>query len=164
MQRTDIIDEHDVPIVIEAFFKQGGLMFEGSDTYDRDSQEFHDVATVVEYIQSKRDNGYVLVMLAYYDPAIEGYINVRTTEVDPKRFNGAKTRRSLEGWGLIYINFGFVNAPRVEVNISVNSHKRALNWADTGHRMKSPDLWNWKLVESHARRGIRALRKCAQSV
>ncbi|MEL7547945.1 MAG: hypothetical protein AAGJ84_14935 [Pseudomonadota bacterium] len=161
MQRTDDIDERDLQTVIDAFFEEGGKMFEGSDTYDRISQEFHDTKSVCEYIQSQRAKGYVLVMLAFYDPAAQGYINVRETEVDPERFNGAKLRQSLEGWGLIYINLGFVDAPRVEVNISVNSQKRAFNWASTCHRMKSPDLWNWKLVERHARRGIRVLRKFA---
>jgi hypothetical protein len=47
----------------------------------------------------------------------------------------------------------------IACRIAVNTEKRAQNWANTFIELKSPSLWNWKVVESQTRKLIRELKK-----
>ncbi|MEL6197951.1 MAG: hypothetical protein AAFT19_08900 [Pseudomonadota bacterium] len=161
MQRTDTIPIDRVPDILAAFFDAPVVVYENGDTYDRPSAEFRDVPSVLRHIEAKRADGHVFVALAIYDPASKGHLHHRQTEVDPARFRGARMRWTLEGWGLIRLYLRFRDDDRVEVEITVNSEKRASAWARPEDPLQSPDLWDWTLVARHARRAIRVLRKAA---
>lgn len=165
MQRTDTIAPDKVRAVIEALFAEETIVFEGGGCdYDQWPTEMRDVDSVLAYIEAQRARGYVGVHLATYYPACGGFLLRKETPiVDPTKFKGAKVRREIKGWGLLYLYLTYQPSDEVKVDISVNSAARARNWAGTIDEMGAPASWDWKLVEKHARRAIHVLRKHASA-
>ncbi|MEM6637134.1 MAG: hypothetical protein AAF667_14730 [Pseudomonadota bacterium] len=162
MQRTETIRDSDLSQVIEAFFQEYAIAFEhGASTYGAPPQEYSDAGAVRDYVRSVFERGYKLALVSVYYPAANGRLWRKETTVDPARFNGANIRHEVAGWGMIQIIIRNGSDPMIEVEISVNSAKRAENWANNIAEMGPADAWDWKIVERNARRAIRALRKCA---
>jgi hypothetical protein len=72
-------------------------------------------------------------------------------------------RHELTGWGVIQLQFDFKKRPDIECHIGVNAKKRANLWSSTYPNMGAPGLWSWNVVERHAGRLIRHLRKLGRS-
>jgi len=99
-------------------------------------------------------------MVVYYAAAL-GHVQTRTIALQPEKCGGAAWRETVEGWGLIQVQLQYKVGADVECRVAVNSEKRANAWAQTYPELRSPSLWNWKLVEKQARRLIRVLRSGA---
>lgn len=100
-------------------------------------------------------------LLVHYPEAL-GFVATRVITLQPEKCGGASWREALEGWGLIQLQLQYRVADFVEFRVAVNTEKRAQAWAQTYPEMGAPSLWNWKLVEKHARRLIRVLRSGTQ--
>lgn len=98
-----------------------------------------------------------LAFSLYYQEAA-GSFSVNKIVLNPKYCNGHTFRYRADGWGVIGV-FIEINKSEIECRITVNSKKRAQNWAVINMDMGDPILWNWKVVESKARKLIRFLRK-----
>ena len=80
----------------------------------------------------------------------------------PDAVGGHIYRYTQEGWGLILLQIDFGRYPVVECRVAVNSVERAKKWSSTYPEMKSPDSWDWKVVNRHAGRIVRLLRKLSK--
>jgi hypothetical protein len=96
---------------------------------------------------------------ALYYPDAKGYVSEKRIELKPKACRGHTHRFTQEGWGLIFLQLKFMNDQCAECRVAVNSNTRANNWRDTYPLLKSPDLWDWKVVNQHAGRIVRLVRK-----
>ena len=84
----------------------------------------------------------------------------KKTKLVPEKCNGAKIRYSVEGWGLIQFQL-WLKESGLFCDINSNSEKRALKWESTSPELLSPNLWNWKEVQSQCRRLNRVLKQNA---
>lgn len=90
-----------------------------------------------------------------------GNVEERRIALNPSKCGGHTFRYSIDGWGLILIQITEKLPALVECRIAVNTVARAEKWADTYPEYGNPLMWNWKLVEKHARRLIRHVKKIA---
>ena len=161
MQREETILFESIDTIIEAIYEGNPSVFEAYSGYEREIRYFHDKQSLIEYISeelandSKHKSVYCLVQYS----ETGGFVRKRKVQLDPNRCDGATYRYAMEGWGLIQVQIDLTDRERVRVRFAVNSEKRANNWAGVAPELKSPNLWNWSLVEKNARRMIRVLRK-----
>lgn len=161
MQRTDTVADAYVPSILAAAFQGPACIYEAYSKFDRHLRSFPSLEGLLEYVSSERQLGERHVGLAVHYPDTDGHVHTRKIPLNPAKCGGATWRECVEGWGLIHVQFTFLEGGRASARIAVNSEKRARGWAPTVSDLGDPSLWKWKLVESHARRLIRVLRKGA---
>jgi hypothetical protein len=126
-------------------------------------RSFSSLADLSEYIDTKRKQGVRHVALAVEFRDVKGHVRTRRIALKPEKCEGATWRETVEGWGLVHVQFAFLKDGLVECRVAVNSDKRAAAWASTNPDLRDPKLWDWKVVEKHARRLIRILRQGQES-
>lgn len=164
MQTTQFITVAQLDEVIQAVFAGGTpLVSEAYSDFDCPAANFptaSDLRANIEFVPGEK----TFFHYALYFPDAKGFVLERRIELKPGACNGHTHRFSQEGWGLVFLQIDFRRHPRVECRVAVNSAARARNWSSTYPHLKSPDLWDWKVVDRHAGRLVRLLRKLGKQV
>ena len=163
MQREEIINKADVNKIVNAIYVLGKpKVSEAYSKYDEDIIFFDSASDLMSYINEailKKDK---FLYFSVYYPEAKGFVKKEKIKLIPKKCDGHTFRFCIEGWGIIQFQLDYKKEPNVKCRFAVNTEKRANNWFDTYPELKSPSLWKWKLVEKHARRLIRELKKYDQ--
>lgn len=159
MQSEAKISAANLGEVIDAVFAQGEpLIYESSSEPEDELRQFDTPLALEAEIESHATNERRFVAYSIYYPETKGLIEERRIELIPEKNAGKRFRYLAEGWGLVHLQLTFEDED-ITCRVAVNSEKRALMWRDTYPDHEDPRQWDWKLVEKHARRIIRALKK-----
>jgi hypothetical protein len=161
MQASEKIPLARANSVLDAAFADSAQVWEADSKVDQAILCFPSRAALAAYIQTERDLGKKSVNLAAHYPEALGRVLTTTVTLRPELYTGASWRESVAGWGLIQLQLEFEAGDTVAFRIAVNTEKRANAWAGTYPELGAPSLWNWKVVQKHARRLIRVLRSGA---
>ena len=163
MQTTATIDVDDVPRVVEAIFAiDKPVVSEAYSKFDEEIVIFCSEEELIENITQERESGNKLLTFSVYYPDTQGFREVRKITLKPGAVKGHKYRYAVSGWGVIQFHLERLSDTTLKCYFGVNTEKRANKWIATCPELKSPDLWNWQLVEKHLRRLSRELKKYAQ--
>jgi len=161
MQHEKIIELASVPVLLRALYDHKVVVSESYSEFEKDIIYFAEFKVLENYIVNQLSAGRKFIGIAIFYPETEGLIQKRKIKLNPKKCDGATYRYAVEGWGIIHLQLTNKDAQTISCRLAVNTEKRATAWADTSTEIKSPALWKWQLVEKHARRLIRELKKCA---
>ncbi len=114
-----------------------------------------------EYFNNQLREGSKFTNFVIYYSDAGGFVNKKKIDLNPQKCDDATIRYTYEGWGLVHFQTELVDEKYLKCRFSVNTPKRADAWKTISSHLESPDKWDWKIVEKHARRLIRILRKWA---
>ena len=160
MELGNQIKKENLEDLIDALFIDDPVIYEAYSQPDQELRKFdlkQEVLTYIKEVESRNDN---LVYLSIHYPGTNGYVRKKKIDLKPEKCNGATTRFSTEGWGLIQFQL-WLKDTGLFCDIGSNSEKRAQKWEPTYPELKSPGLWNWKEVGRQCRRLKRVLIQCA---
>ena len=160
MELGNPIKQENLEYLIDALFEDDPEVYEAYSQPDHELRKFGSKQEVLEYIKEVEGRNENLVYLSIHYPETKGYVRIKKIDLKPEKCNGAKTRFSTEGWGLVQFQL-WLKDTGLFCDIGSNSEKRALKWESTYPELKSPELWNWKEVGRQCRRLKRVLKKCA---
>lgn len=158
MQTTQLITTAQLDKVIHAIYVDGPpVVKEAYSKLDTPTATFplpSDLRANIQYVPGQNE----FFHYALYYPAAKGHVIEKRSAL---KFEGSHHahRFSQEGWGLIFLQLTFRDHSRIECRVAVNSSSRAEKWFATYPELKSPDLWDWKVVKRQAGRLVRLLRK-----
>lgn len=161
MQREEKINSERVEDIIDAIFVGQPEIYEADSAPDEELKTFANKSDLMGYISGERAKGFKSISFGIYYSDAGGLIDKKVVKLNPGKCDGATKRYSLTGWGIIFLQMSYKEKGLVSCRFAVNSHKRAAGWESMYPELKSADLWDWKLVEKHARRLIRVLKNCA---
>lgn len=160
MQTTQYISAAQLDEVLRSVFASGSpIVKQASSDFDQPIRVFPTVEALREDMQYTPSSKQAFFSYSIYYPEAKGIVTERRIDLKPGAVPGHTHRFAPQGWGLIQLQCGFRHFPSVECRIAVNSDVRAQNWAATCPEMGSPDLWDWHVVNRHAGRLVRLLRK-----
>jgi hypothetical protein len=163
MQGEAKISAAQVGEVIDAVFAQGNpVAYESYSEPETDLRSFESSLALEAEIEMRVPAERRFVMYSIYYPEAKGLVRKTRYKLIPEKNDGKRFRFSADGWGLIQLQLTFADS-EVTCRVAVNSEKRTLAWSGTYPDHGDPRLWEWKIVEKHARRIIRALKKPNQS-
>ena len=113
-------------------------------------------------IESAFATGQKSLHFALHYPDTKGRVAERKITLNAKKCEGHTWRYTIEGWGLIQFQGDLRHASVIECRVAVNTQKRAEAWAGTYPELRSPCLWDWRVVQFHAGRIIRRMKKIAE--
>ena len=161
MQRTEFIDKNELFELIE--FILSDSKNELYESYSEMEKEIVRINTLTEfqyYFRNRITDGKKQFGFGIYHPESKGKLTITKLKLDPKYCNGKTYRNRIDGWGIIFVNLNLLNVENeIDCRISVNSKKRAENWKSTNPEFGNPELWDWKIIESNARKLISRLKK-----
>ena len=160
MQREETINLECVEEIIDAIFVGEPEIYEADSTPDEELKSFSEKADIMKYISDEQDKGYRFISLGIYYPNAGGVTDRKVINFNPDKCAGTTKKYSFSGWGVLFLQMTYTKGGQVDCRFTVNSQKRATAWEQTYPELKSADLWDWKLVEKHARRLIRILKEC----
>lgn len=159
MQRTEIVERSKIDEIMHLAFQIGEVqIFESYSEMEKEIVEIKDYQHYLDYFKEAINNDKKHIEFGLHYKEANGFRKIQKITLNPKYCDGKKFRYNIEGWGIIYIQLDLTQE-KIECRITVNTQKRAENWVKTNPGLKSPDLWNWKLVESKARKLISKLKK-----
>ena len=163
MQRKEILDPKDLQLVVDSIFESGNpVVYETYSSLDSDTLSFSNAKTLCGYLLIPRSRRDSFVGLSIYYPDAQGIIEKNRIDLDQRYCSGHTFRYETRGWGLIQFQVDLKDTSNIDCRVAVNSATKARTWSDIYPTLGSPDLWDWKVVEKHARRIIRTLRRHAQ--
>ena len=153
MQATATIDFDDVPRVVEAIFAiDNPIVSEAYSKFDEDIVIFYSEEELIGNINQERESGNKLLTFSVYYSDTQGFREVRKIALKPGAVDGHKYRYAVSGWGVIQFHLERLSETTFKCYFGVNTEKRANKWIATYPELKSPNLWNWQLVEKHLRK------------
>ena len=152
------MNSEDLIELVECLFVNDAEVYEAYSGYDQSLRKFLSPSEVLGEIDLASGKKEKLVYLSIYYPGMAGYLRTKKIKLNPSKCNGAKLRYSIEGWGLVHVQF-HLGSSDIRCDISANSEKRAMTWFSTHPELKTPELWNWKEVQKQSRRIKRVLKK-----
>lgn len=158
MQREALIPLSQVELVLSSAFADTPLVYETYSKFDRSVRCFSNLDILKTHVQTERAEGAKYFDLTVHYPETRGHVHTKAINLQPEKCGGATWREKVEGWGLIQLQLTYQEDGVVKCRVAVNTEKRANAWAETVPELGAPSLWNWRLVEKHARRLIRVLR------
>ncbi|MHA7059515.1 hypothetical protein ACWGOQ_0019980 [Aquimarina sp. M1] len=159
MEKTVSIQRQKVDDIIKLAFKIGEVrIFESYSDMDEEIIEIKNYSNYLDYFQESINKKKKYIAFGLYYEEAAGYWQIQKTVLDPEYCDGKTFRYTIEGWGIIYIQLDLTEE-QIECRIAANTEKRTQKWESTHPELKSPDLWNWKIVASKARKLIRELKK-----
>ena len=165
MQTTQNIGLAQLDRVLEAVFKDGNpIVKEAYSEFDSQTKTFLDIDTLRDDMKFSPGQKKTFFYYAIYYPDSKGVVFEKRINLNPGAVEGHSFRYCQEGWGLILLQCDFGKYPKVECRIAVNSAERANKWSGTYPEMQSPNDWDWKVVNRHAGRLVRLLRKMSKEV
>ena len=164
MQGSADVDEQELGGLVNSIFETGQpVVYESCSEYGEKIKSFLSVNELMTDISSLYTKGIKFLNYGIYYPESKGYIEEEKIKLNPENCNGHTFRYCINGWGIIRFQCDFIkSSPNVSCKISVNTKKRAENWFSTCPNFKIPSLWDWAIVEKHARRLIRNAKKIAK--
>lgn len=138
------------------FAKPEAWVAEEYSEFDEEALTFLEAESLAGYLRARLSSpkGYAAIVVTY--PDMGACALRRLIRLEPGSVPGHTHRTAWEGWGVIVIQLRRGQLPS---RVAANSRKRAELWAKSYPDLGSPDAWNWKAVESHARRLQRVLRR-----
>lgn len=159
MQGEAKISTAQVGDVIAAIFAQGNpVVYESYSDPEEELRSFDSSLPLEAEIEIRAPAERRSLLYSIYYAEAKGFMKKTRIQLIPEKNGGKRFRFSADGWGLIQLQLNFGDSD-VSCRVAVNSEKRALTWFDTYPDHRDPRLWDWKLVEKHARRIIRVLKK-----
>ena len=143
--------DSDAPVVFHAYLAYGQPLCSF-----RTASEF--ISDVDAAIASEQKS----LHYALHYRETKGYVAERKIALNSKSCEGHTWRYSVEGWGLIQLQADLRRTSGVECRVAVNTQKRAEAWASTYPDLRDPGLWDWRVVQQHAGRIIRKMKKIAE--
>jgi hypothetical protein len=163
MQTTQHISPSQLDEVLRSVFAAGSpIVKQASSDFDQPTKLFPTVDSLRENMNYATGSTRGFFCYSIYYPDAEGIVTERRIDLKPGAVPGHTHRFAPQGWGLIQLQCDFRKFPSIECRVAVNSDVRAQNWSDTYPEMGSPDLWNWDVINRHAGRLVRLLRKIAK--
>lgn len=163
MQRTEIVDKSSLFELVEFILADSKTeMYESYSEMEKELVQITDYTCFKEYFQCATNENKNHLGFGIYYPESKGIKIKEEFKLDPKRCGGKTYRYKFVGWGIIFIHLNLTDIDIIECRISVNSKKRAENWSTTYSNLGNPAIWEWKIVESNARKMINLLRKMAK--
>jgi hypothetical protein len=160
MQTTQTISEKQLQEIVVAIYDQGPVVVKQAySDLDAAPREFVDAEALIDELRFRPGQKFLFSSYAIYYPEAKGYIYEERITLKPGSCGDHTFRFSQEGWGLIHLQCNFRNHPKIECRIAVNTETRAGNWSDTIPALRSPDLWDWRVVNKKAGKLIRLLKK-----
>jgi hypothetical protein len=162
MQGTGNVSRADFFELVEAVFESGTpVVYPVYSDYGQRVLQFLTPQEFSAHIEASFQTGLKFLNYAVHFRDAKGLVSKRTIFLNPQSCDGQTWRESVEGWGLVYIQpeLTGVSGQEFRCRIAVNSEIRANAWTPSYPGMRNPDLWDWKIVEKHARRLIRRLKK-----
>ncbi|WP_010519152.1 hypothetical protein [Croceivirga radicis] len=161
MQRTETIDKNQLFELIEYILSDSKIQFyESYSEMEKEIILINNLSDFRDYFDLGIANGKVHFGFGIYNPESKGKFFTSKIKLNPKYCNGKTFRYRIDGWAIIFIQLDLKNGEnQIECNVSVNSKKRAENWKSTNPEFGNPELWEWKHVESRARKIINRLKK-----
>ena len=162
MQSEVHISEAHVADVIAAVFSQGApIVYESHSEPEQEIRSFSSALELEAEVFLRLPNERRFVSYSIYYPEAKGLVKKRKFDLIREKNEGKQFRFIMEGWGLIQLQLTYRD-DHVTCRVAVNSEKRALAWFQTYPDHGQPSLWIWKVVEKHARRIIREMKKNAE--
>jgi len=150
--------------VIDAVFAQGNpVVYESYSEPEEELRSFDSSLPLEAEIEMRAPAERRTLLYSIYYPEAKGLVKKTRVQLIPEKNGGKHFRFSVDGWGLIQLQLTFGES-EVSCRVAVNSEKRALTWFDTYPDHGDPRLWDWKLIEKHARRIIRVLKQPNQAL
>ncbi|WCO03576.1 hypothetical protein [Psychroserpens ponticola] len=164
MQRTEIINKKEFFELIEFILSDSKAeLYESYSEMEKDLVRIKNYSEFKDYFSHSIAENKKQLGFGIYHPESKGRFSITELKLDPKYCNGKTYRNRIDGWGIIYIQLNLINAENeIECRISVNSKKRAENWKSTNPEFGNPELWEWKVIESNARKIIKRLKNYTQ--
>ena len=161
MQRTETIDKNQLFELIEYILSDSKTEFyESYSEMEKEIIRINNLSEFQDHFDNGIANGKVHFGFGIYNPESKGKFFTSKIKLNPKYCNGKTFRYQIVGWAIIFIHLDLKNAEnQIECKVSVNSKKRAENWKSTNPEFGNPELWEWKNVESRARKIINRLKK-----
>jgi hypothetical protein len=159
MQRTEIVKKEKVDEIIKLAFQIGEVqVFESYSEMEEEIIEIHNYENYLQYFQKAIAEKKKSIAFGLYYKEARGEMKITEIPLNPNYSNNKTYRYNIEGWGIIYIQLSLKEID-IECRIAVNSEKRAQKWENNYPELGSSELWNWKIVESKARKLIKELKK-----
>ena len=147
----------------ELLFQSGApVVFDAYSAYGQPLRSFRTPSELIAEIESALATGQKSLYFKLQYPDTKGHVAERKIVLDPKKCNGHTWRYTVEGWGLIQFQADLRRAPAIECRVAVNTQKRAEAWGSTYPELRAPGLWDWRVVQHHAGRIIRKMKKIAE--
>jgi hypothetical protein len=161
MQKTEIINKTELNNLIEYILSDSkALIYESYSEMEKELICLNNYSQFKEYFERSISENEKHLGFGVYYPETKGKVSIAKIGLDPKRCKGKTYRYRIDGWGIIFIHLNLINSEsQIECSISVNSKKRAENWEGTNPEFGNPELWDWKVIESNARKIINRLKK-----
>lgn len=139
------------------FAQEGWVLYELSSRFDERVRAFRSTAEITRAFRIGRTDAHFQL----HSPEMGARPEFR--RIDLNASTGASFRYATEGWGLIQLYFGSVDADRVLRNSHTNhnSPTRAAAWASVVNDGASPNAWNWTGVQQTSGKLVRFIRKSA---
>lgn len=138
------------------------VVFQSYSSYGQPLRSFRTPSELMAEIKSAFATGLKSVQFAVHFPDTKGHVAERKIALDGKKCDGHAWRYTVEGWGLVQLQADLRRFPVIECRIAVNTQARAEAWASTHPECRDPGLWDWSVVQRHAGRIIRKLKKLAE--
>jgi hypothetical protein len=163
MQSTATLSREGFTELAEFMFESGApVVFPAYSGYGQSLRSFRTPAELIADIESAFATDQKSLQFALHYPDTKGHVAQRKIALDPKKCDGHTWRYAVEGWGLIQFQGELRRAPAIECRVAVNTQKRAEAWAGTHPELRDPGLWDWSVVQHHAGRIIRKMKKIAE--
>ncbi|NRD22377.1 hypothetical protein HNV10_03935 [Winogradskyella litoriviva] len=164
MQRTEIINKEKLFELIEFILSDSKTeLYESYSEMENELVRISNFSEFKDYFEHSTTEKKRQLGFGIYNPESKGKFTITKLKLDPKYCNGKTYRNRIDGWGIIYVHLNLLNTENeIECRISVNSRKRAENWKSTNPEFGNPELWDWKIIESNARKIIKQLKKYTQ--
>jgi hypothetical protein len=161
MQKTKVIDKNHLFELVEYILSDSKTEFYESDSeMEKEIIRIKSMSEFENYFDNGITNGKKHFGFGIYNPDSKGKFFKTKIELNPKYCNGKTFRYKLDGWAIIFIQLDFRQGENeIECRVSVNSKKRAEGWKSTYPEFGNPELWEWKNIESRARKIINRLKK-----
>lgn len=160
MQGSGTIGVERLDELIAAIFADEQVaVYSAYSEYGEDIRKFTKPSDLAEYAESVLDSNKGLLNLAVQYPGSGPTAQIRKISLNPEKCHGDSFRYSADGWGLIHIQCTATKDHDLKCRVAVNSEKRAFKWFDTYPELGDPEKWDWAVVERHARRLVRVVKK-----
>ena len=158
MQRTEIVKKEKIDEIMKLAFQIGEVqIFESDSEMEEEIIEIGNYENYLQYFQKAIAKKKKSIAFGLYYKEAKGEMKINKISLNPSFCNGKTYRYNMEGWGIIYIQLSLKEID-IECRIAVNSEKRAQKWENNYPELGSSGLWNWKIVESKARKLIKNLK------
>uniref|UniRef100_UPI00404B8171 hypothetical protein n=2 Tax=Flavobacterium sp. TaxID=239 RepID=UPI00404B8171 len=166
MQRTECKNKNDFFELIEFILSDSkNELYESYSEMEKGVIRIHNIAEFKDYFEHSIAEKRIQLGFGIYNTDSKGKFSITILKLNPKYYKGKTYRNRIDGWRIIFVHVNLLDIENeIECRISVNSIKRDENWKSTNPEFGNPELWDWKIIESNARRMINQLKSYSQTL